>query len=1060
MRIPPVARVCSGLLCGSVILITGCGLTVNNPVLFNGSSSTPTETAANTPVPIQIHVGGPEWFVSGADIQLYAAGTQGLGSSATALLTQPVATDSSGNLTITETYACPSATSQLYLVASGGNPGLASGTNNQALRLLTVLGSCNQLSSTTIYPVNEVTTVGSIWPLSSYMDSSTQIGSTSADTSFLAALTRVSQLVNLVKGVSPGTSVPAGYAVQSAKLNTLASDVHACVSSSGGTAGDGSPCGQLFSLTTTPGGGAPTDTIEAALHLAQANQLSVEDLFRFVPGDAAYQPVLPEAPTDWDLNLIAIPAAPVFVPSGGTYASGQQIMVSSTSGATLHYTVDGSTPSLNSSVYTSPLVLSSAETVRAIAITDDISSTVSSAAFSVGALHLVFTTQPSNVVTNAPFNPAVAVSIVNNAGSVVQTSAPITLKLNGMAASTALNGTTTSTAANGVASFSNLSIPSAGSGYTLTATSPGMVSATSTAFNASLPLVPMIAVALPSASINVGSTLIGSLTLNTPAGAGGLAIQLSSTASSVVAVTPSLVTIPAGQNTGSFSYRGIVVGTAAISAAAPGYVRATAQISTVLQQPTLNDPTSVTVVITSTEVGAVSPRAVGMKFTRSQFGGPSQLFAGTNAGAVNNFKALSPVNGESCLLSLGVNDSDPVEWVPDGAAQTPGQVSRADIDALADFLQAANCQLDYSAPVLNNTPENAADEVSYVQEKVGSNLIAVGFGNEPNPATLTPTGFAATWHAFASAALARNNKLQFSGPNVGIASLLGPWVSAWYKENSSLPLVYAGQHYYVYGPAGCAGCTEALMLERRSAEPYWNAMVGQRDSFEASLKKPLPVVLTETNNFYDGGTPGVSNSYGSALYAYDFVFQASQAGFSTSAFTALNNWSQGYSPLNLVNGYSWGPRPEYYGMYMAALAGYGPMLSTTVQDAGVGAEGLHAYTINNVGDSTLTVALINTTGTNFTVNAMLPAGINPKACSDYVMSDSAGLADTVAVHLNIQGGHFDQDSNIAMGAPYNVPLNGATATIAVPAYSGVLVSCTYSSPESNIYQGVNVMKRF
>ena len=55
------------------------------------------------------------------------------------------------------------------------------------------------------------------------------------------------------------------------------------------------------------------------------------------------------------------------------------------------------------------------------------------------------------------------------------------------------------------------------------------------------------------------------------------------------------------------------------------------------------------------------------------------------------------------------------------------------------------------------------------------------------------------------------------------------------------------------------------------------------------------------------------------------------------------------------------------------------------------ADGLHAYTINNVGNSTMTVALVNTTGTNFTVNAMVPAGISFKACSDYVMSDSAGL---------------------------------------------------------------------
>ena len=694
-------------LLAAALGLGGCGLTINNSALSNSSSGSPTGTAANTPVPIQIHVGGPEWSVSGANIQVYATGTQGMGSSATPLLAHPVTTDSSGDLTITEAYACPSSTSQVYLVASGGNPGLGSGTNNQALHLLTVLGSCNQLSSSTIYPVNEVTTVGSIWPLSSYMASATQLGSSPADTSFLTALTKISQLVNLVKGVSPGTGVPAGYAVQSAKLDTLASDLHACVSSSGGAARDGSPCGQLFSLTTAPGGAAPTDTIEAALHLAQANQLGVEGLFRFVPADAVFQPVLPEAPTDWDLNLIPIPAAPVFTPSGGTYASGQQIMLSSTSGATLRYTVDGSTPSLNSSVYMSPLVLSSAETVRAVAITDAISSSVSSAAFSVSAL----------------------------------------------------------------------------------------------------PLVPTIAVTLPSASINIGSTLTGSLTLNMPAGSGGAAIQLSSTAPSVVSVTPGLVTIPAGRSTGSFSYRGSAAGTAAISAAALGYVAATAQINSVLPQPTLNDSTPVTVVITSTQVGAVSPMAVGMKFDRSQFGEPSRLFTGTNAQAINNFKALSPLKGESCLLSLGVNDAKPVKWVPDGAAQTPGQVSQADIDALAEFLKAANCQLDYEAPVLNNTPANAADEVSYVQEKVGSNLLAVGFGNEPDAPRYNTNAseFAATWNAFAKAALALNNNLHFEGPDVGTATDLGPWVSAWYKENSSLPLVYAGQHYYVYGPAGCAG---------------------------------------------------------------------------------------------------------------------------------------------------------------------------------------------------------------------------------------------------------------
>jgi hypothetical protein len=377
-----------GLIATVTLALAGCGLTVNNPALLDGSPTSPGSPASpNSQGPIHGHVGGEQWSVSASNVQLYAVGTQGVGSTATPLLAKPVATDSHGDFTITENYACPSSASQLYVVAIGGNPGLASGTNNQALSLMTMLGPCSALSSTTIYPMNEVTTIGSVWPLSSFMASPSQLGSSSSDTSFAAAMTRISQLVNLANAVSPGTGIPSGYAVQTAKLYTLADDLHACIASSGGTAGDGSACGQLFSLVTSQVDGSPTDTIDAALRLAQANQLSVDGLFRFLPADAPFQPVLPSAPIDWDLDLVQIPAAPTFTPAAGTYAPGQQITLSSgTPGAVVRYTLDGSTPGPNSALYSALLSLSSTETVRAVAIIDDIASPASSATFTVNAV--------------------------------------------------------------------------------------------------------------------------------------------------------------------------------------------------------------------------------------------------------------------------------------------------------------------------------------------------------------------------------------------------------------------------------------------------------------------------------------------------------------------------------------------------------------------------------------------------------------------------------------------------------------------------------------------------
>lgn len=68
--------------------------------------------------------------------------------------------------------------------------------------------------------------------------------------------------------------------------------------------------------------------------------------------------------------LINLPrvATPIFNPGGGSYATSQQVTLSSeTAGAAIHYTVDGSTPSGSSTIYTGPLTVTSDQTIKAIA---------------------------------------------------------------------------------------------------------------------------------------------------------------------------------------------------------------------------------------------------------------------------------------------------------------------------------------------------------------------------------------------------------------------------------------------------------------------------------------------------------------------------------------------------------------------------------------------------------------------------------------------------------------------------------------------------------------------
>jgi hypothetical protein len=333
---------------------------------------------------ISVHgsVEGGQHPISGSSLQLYAAGSNGVGSVALPLLSQPARSDNSGGFSFKA--MCPSATSQLYLTAREGNPGLTPGVINPSIALMTALGPCGQLASSTPIIVNEVTTVGSIWPLAPYMSSISDLGSAAGDPSLSAAMSTAEQLVDSSHGLSPGTGVPEGWVVQTSKLYSLADILDACVNSDGGSAGDGSACGLLFSLGNTRGGAPPTDTLSAALVIAHAPQNNVNNIFNLVPQEVAFQPTISAYPADWSLPLLPIPTAPVIDPPSGSYSAGQLVsLTDSVSGAVIYYSTDGSSASASSAVYTAPFALSASATVRAIAIAEGISSAASFANYGI-----------------------------------------------------------------------------------------------------------------------------------------------------------------------------------------------------------------------------------------------------------------------------------------------------------------------------------------------------------------------------------------------------------------------------------------------------------------------------------------------------------------------------------------------------------------------------------------------------------------------------------------------------------------------------------------------------
>ena len=274
-------------------------------------------------------VHGGQQPVSGSTIQLYAVGTTGDGSAATPLLNNAVTTsDGTGNasdgnanagnsfnslpagfFTITGDYTCPSG-AEVYLTSTGGNPGLGGSINNPALAMMAALGPCSSLTPSTFINVNELTTVGSLAALAPYASSYSAIGSGSSDASALqTAFNTVNEYVSIAQGSVPGPSLPAGSYGSGYEITTLGDAISACVNSAGGSAGDGSACGTLFTDATPSSGSAPTNTFGAVLNIVNNPALNVCAIYGLVPAVPPFEPTLGSCPSTWTLPISSLAVA-------------------------------------------------------------------------------------------------------------------------------------------------------------------------------------------------------------------------------------------------------------------------------------------------------------------------------------------------------------------------------------------------------------------------------------------------------------------------------------------------------------------------------------------------------------------------------------------------------------------------------------------------------------------------------------------------------------------------------------------------------------------------------
>jgi len=320
-----------GLVLGSssVLLLSGC-----SSALTSGLQGSSGETVVSS---LKGKTHGGQFPVQNSTVQIYEVGATsgtagGYGAAATAIAGATATTDVNGGWNI-GSFTCASNSDELYVVSSGGNPGLAAGTNNTALVLTAALGPCSAVEAGTpsFVWIDEVTTVATEYALAGFSTDYLHVGTSATN---IVGLTNAFATFNNLVDVTTGqarTSTPA-YATPPVSctttptactptdtfrsivpydlINTLANVLAGCVNSDGTT-----NCSNLFAIT----GGAianpsatVTNTADAALYVAHNPGLQNSDsivssnlaaLFALSSVSNPFGPTLSATPNDYTLTV-------------------------------------------------------------------------------------------------------------------------------------------------------------------------------------------------------------------------------------------------------------------------------------------------------------------------------------------------------------------------------------------------------------------------------------------------------------------------------------------------------------------------------------------------------------------------------------------------------------------------------------------------------------------------------------------------------------------------------------------------------------------------------------
>lgn len=389
----------------------------------------------------------------------------------------------------------------------------------------------------------------------------------------------------------------------------------------------------------------------------------------------------------------------------------------------------------------------------------------------------------------------------------------------------------------------------------------------------------------------------------------------------------------------------------------------------------------------SLKIGAVQPNSaipdefVGLSYESAQLANPD-FFSAKNHELIHLFRELAPrgnlrIGGGSSEYTTYSDEPPPGPppfdvFGPD-TSKTVKQgtiTSSLALRNLREFLDTTSWSCLYGLNLGQGTIENAVREATAVQKILGPRLMALQIGNEPDsfrrrfrPESYGPDDFLAEWNRFHSAISAAVPQAKFAGPDI---SNKLPYLTAFAKETPRHPdVILLTSHYYAMGPSSSPEATIQNLLQ---PDPR-TATLKARDLHviaEAQQTAHLPYRMSEGNSCWNGGKPGVSDTFASALWCADYMLRCAARGW-----TGVNLHGGGngyYTPISGSPSTGFTRRPEYFGMSFARHFVGAQLVTSTLENAGPLVD---AFVFERAGK--LQLAIINKS--NGECTCRLPAGI-------------------------------------------------------------------------------------